>query len=59
MFTGVVFVFAGISLGKGEILTSSEPPRDQESHTYCVRASARDCRFLLLRGFWRALFSSL
>lgn len=41
------------------ILPSSESPRDQEPHTYCVRVNSRDCRLLELRGFWRALFSSV
>lgn len=51
----MVFVFAGISLGKGQILPSSVSWR----HTYCVRANTGDCRLLLLRGLWRVLFSSL
>lgn len=59
MFTGMVFVFEGTSLGKGQILPSSESHRNQEPHIYCVRVNARDSKFLELRGFWRVLFSSL
>lgn len=51
MFTGMVFVFEGSSLGKGQILPSSESHRDQEPHIYCVRVNARDSKFLELRGF--------
>lgn len=54
----MVFVFAGISLGKGQVLPSSVSQRPGTPHG--AMANTGDCRFLVLRGFggsWPACYT--